>query len=201
MQKRLWARRIALLVPAIAIVCAAVPRLVSGLAEEAVFPAEPYMQMNVPLVKSFYAGTARILGEAPAADGDTRMWRAEALLKSGAANKAARAARHALARVPASARGWMVLAQAQERSDPKKAADALALSLVLGPREYFLIPPRVKIGAVLWPYLPQAARRRLLDDVRWLAAQEQQRGALRALFASKDGPALVTRALADTPPD
>lgn len=191
--------KFALIAFPVLIAIAALPRLVSGLAEEAVFPAEPYMQMNVPLVRRFYASTARILGDAPASDGDTQLWRAEALLRSGQTKAAADVARAALLRTPASARGWILLAAALSRSDPEKAANALALSLELAPREYFLIPVRVQVGAVLWRHLPQNAQDRLLEDVRWLAADERQRPALRALLAGKGGPALVTRALVDNP--
>lgn len=196
---RLWLPRIALIAPAVLIVLAAIPRLVSGLAEETAFPAEPYMQMNVPLVRKYYADTTYILSHAPGSDGDTQMWRAEALLGSGDPNKAAHVAQGALMHAPSSARGWIVLAGALERSNPEKAAHALSLSLLLAPREYFLIPPRVQIGAALWDRLPKSAQDRLLDDVRWLIANPDLRPAVHRLLMVKGGPALVTRALMDEP--
>lgn len=198
-KSRIWPLRIALIAPAFLIMLAAIPRLVSGLAEETAFPAEPYMQMNVPLVPKYYSDSAYILSHAPQSDGDTQMWRAEALLRSGDAKDAASVAQNALMRVPSSARGWMVLAGALAASDPKKAADALSLSLMLGPREYFLIPPRVRVGAPLWPRLAKSAQDRLLDDVRWLVANPDLRPAVHELLMVNGGPALVTRALAEDP--
>jgi hypothetical protein len=194
-----WPLRLALLVPAVLIFAAAIPRLVSGIAQETAFPAEPFMQMNIPLTQSAYANAAQILSHAPPSDGDTRLWQAEALLRSGHAREAAGAAKAALAQAPSSARGWIVLAGALEGGDPQKAANALSLSLVLAPREYFLIPPRVQIGAALWRRLPKSAQERLLDDVRWLAADRHLRPAMHGLLMVKGGPQLVTRALMAEP--
>jgi len=192
----LWPLRLALLLPAIAVLFAALPRFISGLALEAAFPAPAYMQMNVPLPKNYYGDAAQILSHAPSSDGDTQLWRAEALLRNGRPDEAEPVAAAALSRDPASARGWIVLSETLQKRDPQKAAAALALSLELAPREYFLMPPQMQAGAPLWRYLPPNAQDRLVEDARWLIGIEQLRPALRDLLATEGGPALVTRAFA-----
>jgi hypothetical protein len=197
--KWLWPLRFALLLPAIAILFAAAPRLVSGLVLEAAFPAPAYMQMNLALTKDYYAAVAQILSHAPSSDGGAQLWRAEALLRSGRPAEAEPVAAAALARDPASARGWIVLSETLQKSDPQKSAAALVLSLELAPREYFLMPPQMNAGAPLWRYLPPNAQDRLVEDAQWLIGIEQLRPALRDLLATDGGSALVTRALAGHP--
>lgn len=197
---RLWLTRFALALPALAILTAAVPRLVSGLAQETAFPATAYIAMNVALPPPSYNATAQVLSHAPLADGETQIARAEAANRvHEPAGVTIPVVKAALTHAPASARGWILFAELLRQRDPKEGAAALSLAIELAPHEYYLISPRVQAGAPLWNYLPQDARETLLDDTHLLIANSEFHQTLRALLRAPGGPALVTRALAGHP--
>lgn len=195
-----WLLLFALLLPALVVVAMAVPRLVSGAALEGTFLAGVQITADVPLSPLLYRQTAEILSEAPVHDGETQLLRAEAM--SDASQPAATIipiVESALSRSPGSARGWIILAALLQDRNPQAAAQDLALSFKLAPRDYYLILPRLFAGASLWGYLPADVQARLLQDARRLAMDQDKRSDLRILLTKRGGPALVTRALADQP--
>jgi hypothetical protein len=197
---RIWLLRIALLLPAAAVVAAAYPRLVSGMALEAAFPYTAYLEMNVFLSPASYAYIARILAHSPPADGETQILRAEAAVDAGEPIATTIAiTKSGLAHAPCSARGWILLAALLSNNDPKDAVAALSLAIELAPREYYLIGPRAVVGAALWKFLPGETRARLIEDARLLATESALRDQLRILLGAKGGSALVTRAFANNP--
>ena len=103
------------------------------------------------------------------------------------------------ARSPSAARGWIILASLWTDSDPRKAAQALSFAVDLAPREYYLVLPRLLVGAPLWSDLPDRARGKLLSDAQGLAADQTRRGQLRLLLVRRGGAELLVRALAGRP--
>ena len=195
-----WLVPVVTVLPALAILVVAWPRLISGLAQDVAFPATAYMVADVPLPVRAYRQTAQALSLAPASDGETQLMRAEAALRAGEPRAVvAPIAESASSRAPADARGWIVLAEALQRSDPPRAAQALSVAIELAPREHFLVVPRLLAGAPLWSYLPPEARATLLDDAAALVQDKNGLPDLLALLRVAGGPALVTRALKDHP--
>lgn len=197
---RLWAFRIALALPAVFVAVMAIPRLASGIALNAAFPTTAYMVINVPMPLQTYVRAAKLLARAPQADGDTRLLAAEAAMRAGLpADKILPIARRGLVHAPANARGWIILADLLGDKDSKKAAAAVALSLELAPREYYLVVPRVIAAAPVWKDLPKDTLQSVLSDTRRIIRARHYHSALLRLLATKGGPGLVTRALAGHP--
>lgn len=197
---RLWLVRIALLVPAVLIVTAAIPRLGSGAALEAAFPATAYIGTNAPLPQSSYRAIADTLSRAASDDGETMILRSEAAVDGGQSPATViPIVRSALLRAPSTARGWILLAALLRDRDPESAAACLSLAVELAPREYYLISPRALVGASLWNDLPAGVRSRLVADARLMITTPQLHDQLRALLGVRGGPALVTRAFAGHP--
>jgi hypothetical protein len=195
-----WVARALLPLPAFAILAVALPRLISGAALEAAYPATTSMAADVALPEPIYRATAEILSRAAAGDGEAQSFRAQAAAAGNEpADRIVPALETALRRAPASARGWIALAGLLGEGDPKKAAAALSLGIDLAPRDYFLIPPQLIAGAPLWDYLPREARDTLVADARLLVADERFHDQLVALLNVPGGAALVTRSLADDP--
>jgi hypothetical protein len=195
-----WVFALILLLPVFAVAALAVPRLVSGAAQEGTFLAGLQIIADAPLSPMLYRQTAEILSEAPAHDGETQLVRAEAMSDAGLpAIVIIPIVESALSRSPGSARGWIVLAALLRDRDPKSAARDLTLSFKLAPMDYYLILPRLFAGASLWDYLPGDVRAGLVQDARRLAMDQDRRGDLRTLLTKRGGPALVTRALAGQP--
>jgi hypothetical protein len=197
---RRWAFPLILLFPALAIAALAVPRLISGAAQEGTFLAGLQIVADAPLSPMLYRQTAEILSEAPTNDGETQLVRAEAMSDAGVpAATIIPIVEGALSRSPGSARGWIILAALLQERDPKSAARDLTLAFKLAPIDYYLILPRTFAGASLWDYLPAYVQARLVQDARRLAMDQDKRGDLRVLLTKRGGPALVTRALAGQP--
>ncbi|MGH6827646.1 MAG: O-antigen ligase family protein [Rhizomicrobium sp.] len=197
-----WLVRLPVAAPVPLILLAALPRLLSGLAQEEAFPATAYMAANAPLSRPAYQSTASILSRAPRQDGKTGLIQAEAQLDAGAptANVADKI-RADLSYAPAEARGWILLAALSSGRNPRQAASQLAFAFKLAPYEYYLIAPRTLVAAPLWPHLPVKVQTVLFKDVRAMALDPNRRTELRALLARQGGGALVTRALQGRPED
>lgn len=196
-----WCAELAIFaLPAILIVMAAVPRLMTGIALEEAFPTTGYLVDNVPMPKGVYAQTAHTLSAARAQDGETALLRAEAALRAGESPSAVLPiAIDGLSHDPAFARGWIVLADALRDHDPKQAAAALTLGIQLAPRSYYLLAPQTQAGAPLWAYLDNPTREKLLGDTLRLARDQALWPDLVALMGVQGGSALVTRALSNDP--
>ena len=196
----LWFGRLAMLLPACVVVTLAVPRLLSGFALEAAFPATAYLAMNVPLPRATDRSIAQILSQAPLADGETQVLRAQAAADAQFSPATTiEMTTTALAHAPAAARGWLVLAELMRDRRRNEAASALSLAIELAPREYYLVGLQARAGAPLWNVLPKDVQAKLLNDARLVARKTELRSDLRALLNVPGGPALLTRAFADHP--
>ncbi len=198
--KQGWIVRVVILLPAILVIVAAVPRLISGIALERAFPASAYIATNLPLSQADYAATEAALAQAPAADGETHIIQAEAAAGAGQPDAAVISVLEtALARSPGDARGWTLLASLLSDRSPKIAAGALSFAFALAPRDYYMVLPRTLVGAGLWDNLPADDRKMLLHDALGMATDTNRREDLRALLMRRGGPALVTRSLNGNP--
>jgi hypothetical protein len=195
-----WAVRIGLLMPVALLVALALPRFNTGFLLEKSFPATDFIQTDVALPATTYRGVARLLAGASRNDSETALLQAEAALNAGVPPvEVLPKVENALASSPSAARGWIILASLWTASDPRKAAQALAFAVDLAPREYYLILPRLLVGAPLWRDLPDRAQGKLLSDARALAGDQTRRGQLRLLLARRGGAELLVRAFAGQP--
>jgi hypothetical protein len=197
-----WLLRIALLMPAVFLTLAAVPRFVSGLAWEAAFPVPVAMSINAPQTPHAYTAAASILAHADPADGEAQIARAQAAIYAGEPSaNVVPILEDGLAHAPASALGWTLLSELLSRTDRGRAAVALGLALELAPYDYFLAGRRARAGAGLWEALPDDARRDLLRQTQLLWGDKSLHKELRPLLRAPGGAMLITRAFADQPDD
>jgi len=106
-----------------------------------------------------------------------------------------------LARTPGSVRGWTLLAEQTETQNRTRAGNALAHSLLLGPKEYFLFGKRAQAAARLWDVLPSDASESALAQGRSLWTISALNPEIPYLLGVKGGPELMTRAFHDAPED
>ena len=195
-----WIGRLAMLLPAIGVIVLAAPRLISGFALEAAFPATTEITMNMTLPQATNKFVAQVLSHASPSDGETQILRAEAAVNAGfPPGMVIPIVRSALIREPTDARGWILLAALLKDHDPKGAASALSLAIELAPREYYLVIPRAFVGASLWNYLSKDVQARIVDDAHVIATSNEFRGGLQSLLDAQGGTELVGRALAGHP--
>ena len=98
--------------------------------------------------------------------------------------------RQGLARAPANALAWMVLAYAElALGDAGLARKALSLSLSAAPHDPAVTLSRCQVGLVLWPSLAEEERKRVASQISqaWIlqpdAVLELARGGYRALIS------------------
>jgi hypothetical protein len=195
-----WGFRIGLLFPALVLAMLALPRFNTGFLREKAFPATDYIETDTPLAPATYRDVARLLAGASHDDSETALLQAEAAINAGAVPASLiPEVEHALSNSPLSARGWIILASLLTDVDRHKAAAAFLMALNLAPREYYLVLPRLLVGAPLWAELPDSARAKLLSDIEGLANDQSRRGQLRLLLARRGGANLLVRAFAGRP--
>lgn len=184
-----------LLVPGIALAAFAYAHFRDGIAQDRAVPVPVYMVAQKPLPAAAYAHAAESLAGADARNGEATLQRTEALMHSGEENALlVAAAKDGLSRMPASPRGWLLLSELTASADPVFAGRAMAQSLLLGSREYWLITPRLIDAAKQWPRLDREARSAAIAQVRLIWETPALRDQLAALCNSPEGAALVTRA-------
>ena len=195
-----WARCIGLLVPVLLLVFAATPRLQSGLAVDAAYPVPILMVADLSVPQSSYLDTAVILAAAHRDDGESKLQYAEALsLAQPGDEMVLELLRDGLAISPASVRGWALLAEELGAVEPQRAAQALGLSLLLGPYEYFVALKRARQAAMLWDGLSTDARAAALEQTRLLWSEESLNDELLRLLDTQGGSELLARAFINDP--
>ena len=196
---RWWYRALFLLIPLLLIILA-YPRLKSGIALEAAFPVPDYMTSDVPLPRDAYRAAATALSHVGKEDGRSKLLAAETTIFVGRDPLAVeQALRYALSRMPASARGWLVLAERLSFRDRKGAASALTRSLSLGSFESALMGRQARLAARLWDDLSDHPRRTVLRQVETLWATPLLRSELSPLLAVDGGGDLIARAFLHSP--
>lgn len=198
----LWCCRLGLLLPAALLVAIAIPRYQSGRAVDSAYPVPAYTIMNFALPANSYRAAADALAEADPRDGRTLIERAEIASLAGLSrNEVVSLLEDGLARAPASARGWTILAEQTAGGNKTRAANALAHSLLLGPDEYYLAAKRARVAATVWDALPSDAADAALGQARNLWKEGGLNREIPDLLALKGGPELMTRAFRDDPED
>jgi hypothetical protein len=192
--------RLLLLLPAIVLFLSAVPRLLSGRAVDAAFPVPVYMATDIPLPRAAYVAAENALAKASPGEGEALISRAQAATLAGEPpNKIMPILQAGLAKAPASAAGWTLLAELQASNDAWQGASALQLALDFAPYDFWLGGRRAALGAALWPSLSDPMRARVLRQARLLWTEEQLRPQLLRVLTTPAGAALLKRAFAATP--
>lgn len=198
--RRALALRLLLILPAVVLFLSAVPRLLSGRAIDAAFPVPVYIAADVPLPRAAYMAAEAALAHASPGDGEAWVSRAEAAALAGEpANRVLPIVQAGLAKTPASASGWTLLAELQAAGDPWQSASALQLAFDFGPNDFWLGGRRAALGAALWPSLSDPMRERVLRQVRLLWTEPQLRPELRRVLATPAGAVLLKRAFESAP--
>jgi hypothetical protein len=196
----IWVLHVAIFAPAIVLAGAALPRLVSGFALAPALPVPYLIGAKEELPTTAYKAARDALAHASNADGQAKIWQAEAAYLAGSQVQDVQSTlSSALDRAPSSAQGWTLLAEIQATRDPKGAASALGLALQLAPFDYWLASRRANVGARLWNGLNVEERDLLLRQTRLLWSEEQLRDKIGPLFATQEGAALAGHAFADDP--
>jgi hypothetical protein len=194
------ARGLVLIAPAIVLVFAAVPRLQSGLAIDAVYPVPVMMVIGADLPQTSYNDAGTILSTAGAADGNAILLRAEALSLMQPKPAGTEALiEEGLSKSPTSVRGWTLLAEGLQGADRVRAAQALEQSLLLGPYEYYVAVRRARLAALLWDELPNEARPMALRQMRLLWQEPTLNAGILRLLATDGGANLIARSFQDEP--
>jgi hypothetical protein len=185
----------ALLVPGVVLAVFAWSQFRDGVAVDSAIPVPVYMVAQIAMPKSAYMGAAAALERANPRDGRAALLAAEAMMHAGAPVSATVSViREGLERQPASTRGWTLLAGALYPAEKENAARALTQALVLAPRDYWLVGPRSRNAALLWPQLDSDTRAMAIAQTRLLWSEPQLHGELRKLLRSRDGVQLASRA-------
>jgi hypothetical protein len=190
-------RTVLALLPAIILAVASVPVFFDGLALEAAIPVPNYMILHRSMPKAAYEDVQTILLQADRRDGAAVITRAEAAMDAGNVPQSQiDALKDGLMYQPASARGWTLLAEAYTPIDKKRAARALAQSLLLSSRDYYLAAMRVHDAALLWSDLDAETKGKALEQARLLWEEPALQNQLRVVLASREGVDIVAKAFA-----
>ncbi len=123
-----WAadsRRIAWLLPALALAAFAYFDFCDGLARDAAIPVPTYMIAQVAMPRAAYQDAVAALASADPHDGDATIARGEASLRSGMRPlDVAPVLIDGLEHAPASSRGWLLLSEVWRMHDRRKAVQA-----------------------------------------------------------------------------
>ena len=192
-----WLRRAGSFTLPIVLVLVAAPRFVSGLATEAAFPIPIYLSMNVRVPTESYRIARDRLMRADPSDGDAKIAQAEAGIYSGANPiSTVQILEEGLSLAPASARGWMLLAEQSAHSDTKRAALALTVSLELDEFDYWLVDRRIRDAALLWHVMPVAGKGYTFRQIRLIWQTPILRARIEPLLAEQGVAAIFSRAFA-----
>lgn len=171
-----------------------------GFARDAAVPVPQRMIKLIALPKVAYRDAAESLQAADPRDGWALLARAEALMAAEAPRSTYEPLLYeGLAREPASARGWALLAESMKLSDAKKAGVALTQSQILAPRDYWLSYQRALDFSELWPSLDNDGRRAAKEQAYLLWSEPVLRSRIRYLLLTADGVQLMGAALEEHP--
>ena len=195
-----WSYRVAVLVLPLILASLSTPRLKSGIALEGAFPVPDYITSNVTLPRDAYRAAVAALSHASERDSASAILRSEAALFIGTDPHEVEASfRQNLVKVPASVRGWTLLAESLSFHDRSSASLALSQALATGTLEYALSGRQTRLAARLWGELPENTHRIILGQVEHLWTVPRLRSELSTLLATQGGEALIAQTYADTP--
>lgn len=169
-----------------------------GMALDAAVPVPVYMVAQVAMPKSAYAAAADALAKTNPRNGRGLLLWSEARLHAGVpSEKLASTFADGVSRMPASSRGWTLLAEMQMPRDPGSAAKAIGQAMALAPRDSWLIGGQVQDAAQLWPQLDQDSQEVAILRARLLWTDPTLRMQIKSVVQTPQGAALMTRALSD----
>ncbi|GAA0553824.1 hypothetical protein GCM10008941_37300 [Rhizomicrobium palustre] len=141
----------------------------NGVANDGAIPVPVYMVSQRPMPSLAYRHAIDALSAANPKDGIAAIAAAEAALRAGLPRgEVISRVRKGLTAEPASARGWLVLAEALTPTNKRMAAEALSQSLMLAPHEFWLAGPQSVDAAALWPDLDGDTQQAALRNARQL---------------------------------
>lgn len=188
-------RNAVLLIPAAVLAFFAYAHFRDGLAQDGAVPVPVYMVAQRPLPAVAFVHASESLADASPRDGEPILQRTEARMRAGENPEILKtAAQDGISRMPASPRGWLLLSELTSHSDKNLAGQALAQSMLLGPREYWLIAPRLVDAAKQWQNLDRDTQAAVITQVRLLWNTPLLQPKMATLCATPEGAALVTRA-------
>lgn len=195
-----WALRLLLFMPILFLAFPAFSKMLSGIAVNSAFPVHIYITMNVEMPKASYEAAAQRLSEAPDADGQTIIARAEAeSLSGGPSSVTANLASEGLIRAPANARGWLVYGEAMMDTDPQLAARALTFAFQLSPYDYWIAARRANDAAGLYSYLDDEGQAYAKRQARLLWEEPRLQKELPLFMSNAANASLMTEAYQDAP--
>jgi hypothetical protein len=189
-----WLVSAAMLLPGLCLAHFGYVHFADGVAHDGAIPVPVAMVAQHPVPKIAYDEAAKSLARAAPRDGDAMLIRAEALFHAGRTpSEIVPLLEEGLRQAPASARGWTLLAEAQQPLAPEKSAAALSQALILAPRDYWTAAARLRVAALLWPKLDAEIRTSAQNQARLLWQEELLRPQLVIAVQTNEGAALLTR--------
>ena len=188
---------IALLAPAIALIVRGYAHARDGIAWDNAIPVPVSMIVGIPLPKVAYVDAAASLRGADPHNGEAILMAAEARYHAGQPTSAVLPdVRSGLELMPGSARGWLLLGVVAGPRGQALAAPSLEQSIYLGPREYYLIGPRLLVAAKNWDGFDHETKELVLKQVRMAWDDPLLRNTILVLSESPQGALLISRAFA-----
>lgn len=189
-----------LLLPAFIYSSAGFIYLWDGISVNASFPIPLHLRIGEAASQSAYRAAASSLLGANQGNGDAQIARAEAEFRATGNSRAARSlVAQGLTKSPASVEGWILYAELWAPVDPEKAAQALHISYAISPQDFFTMPRRCELAAVIWPYLAKDDQAAALQETRQLWNIPSLRPAMEILTGTAAGRQLVIYAWVDNP--
>jgi hypothetical protein len=190
---------VVLLLPGLCLAYFGYAHFTDGAAQDGAVPVPVAMVAQISLPKAAYDDAVKSLTGASLRDGDAQLVRSEALFNGGRApSEIVPLIEEGLRHAPASARGWTLLAEAQQPSQPKKAAAAISLAFLLAPRDYWIAAARVRAAGLLWPSLDGETRLAAEKQARLLWHEELLRPQIVIAAQTDAGAALLTRSFQES---
>lgn len=191
-----------LLLPAIFLGSFSLSHIADGIAVEKAIPIPNYLIMHKLVQPSTYRDAMIALKNAAGDNGEAEIIRAESAANLGVPPLTqVKILESGLKHQPASARGWLLLSEAYQKNDKKKAAAYLSTAMMLAPRDYWLIGIRVRDAAVLWTELNFETKKNTLEQAQMLWDVPLLHDQLRAVLASADGVQIIKLAFKNRPDD
>lgn len=191
-----------LLLPAIFLGTFSVSYITDGIAVERAIPIPNYLIMHRAVRPSAYRDAIEALENANEANGEAKIIRAEAANNLGVPlSTQVKIIENGLLHKPASARGWLLLSEAYQKWDRKKAATYLSMAMLFSPEDYWLIGISVRDAANLWSDLDAETKSYALRRAQMLWDVPILHDQLRVVLSSNAGVQIIKMAFKDRQDD
>jgi len=175
---------------------------VDGVAQDQAIPVPNALIAGVTLPRAAYRDAAIVLQNVDPNNGEGVLLRAEAGIRAGdPAYSQLPIVRAGLSHAPGSARGWLLLAEIEAGRDNLLAYRALAQSILLSRRDFWLTGVRVQDAVALWRVMDGNSKQLALAQARLLWQEKSLRSQLKNLLHLKGGDSIMQQALVGSPDD